>query len=72
MVICLPMLMKDKIDRETHFPLNAQKARQHCNDHDNGLVGFPFSALVLALGGNPFLARKGRYIKDDVVLWGSA
>lgn len=72
MAICPLMLMKEKITRETHFPLNPLKARQNCIDHDNGLVSFPYEAIVLTLGENPNLANKGRYIKDDVVFWGYA
>lgn len=72
MAICPLMLLKEKITRETHFPLSPRKARQHCVDRENGLVSFPYEAIVLTLGGNPIPANKGRYIKDDVVFRGSA
>ena len=63
------MLMKETITRETHFPLNPKKARQH---HENSLFSFPYETIVLTLVENAILANKGHRIKDDVVFWGSA
>ncbi|KAK5861969.1 hypothetical protein PBY51_017404 [Eleginops maclovinus] len=66
------MLMKEEITRETHPPVSPRRGRQHCVDHENGLVSFRSEAIVLTQGGNPIPANKERYIKDDAVFRGSA
>lgn len=63
--------MKEKITREPFFSLlSPQKARQHIVDHENGLVSFPYEALVLTLTGNPITANKKHSIKDYVFFRG--
>lgn len=66
------MLMKEEIIRETRPPVSPERGRQHCVDHENGLVSFCSEAIVLTPGGNWIPANKELYIKDDAVFRGSA
>lgn len=70
MAICPVMLKKEKITRETHFPLNPQKACRRCAGQEHHPVNFQHEAVAYALRGDPIPANSGRDIKADVVCRG--